>query len=144
VATFRYTQVIERPVADVFDTVIHVERFPDWSPRNPSARKLTGGEIGEGSEFEMGIKGFGKVHQELQQFERDRRVRIVPSLRMLQGGHLFVFTDLGGSTRVDHELEMRPKGVFKLMAPMVWATGRKNLRETADALQRHLERAPGC
>jgi hypothetical protein len=32
-----------------------------------------------------------------------------------------------------------PKGVFKLMGPMVTSTGRKNLRATADARKRHLE-----
>jgi hypothetical protein len=36
---------------------------------------------------------------------------------------------------------MIPKGVFKLMAPMMKRTGRMNLRATADALKRYLERA---
>jgi hypothetical protein len=34
---------------------------------------------------------------------------------------------------------MTPKGLFKLMAPMMTMTGRRNLRATAAALQRHLE-----
>jgi hypothetical protein len=34
---------------------------------------------------------------------------------------------------------MHPKGPFKLFAPMIGMIGRKNLRETANALQRHLE-----
>lgn len=36
---------------------------------------------------------------------------------------------------------MIPKGVFKLMAPMMKRTGRMNLRAMADALKRYLERA---
>jgi hypothetical protein len=138
---FRLTQEINRPVADVFDTVIHIENFPAWSPQNPSARRLSSGEIGDGSLFEMEIKGFGPVRQQLREFERNRRVRIVPDINTLGGGHRFTFTDLCGRTRVDHELEMNPKGVFRLMAPMMFVIGRRNLRITADALKRHLESA---
>ncbi len=64
----------------------------------------------------------------------------MPQVRSIAGGHRFTFTDLSGETRVDHELEMTPKGVFKLMGPMLTLTGRRNLRATAAALQRHLER----
>ena len=109
---FRMTQEINRPVMEVFDTVIHVENFPAWSPQNPSARRVSSGPIGEGSRFVMEIKGFGHVPQELQEFETNRRVRIVPDIPQLAGGHRFKFTDLGGRTRVDHEMEMNPQGLL--------------------------------
>jgi len=83
---------------------------------------------------------FGKVIQELQEFSRPEHVRIVPHIRALEGGHRFLLTTLGDSTRVDHELEMRPKGPFRLLTPMMGIIGRKNLRQTANALQAHLER----
>jgi len=41
--------------------------------------------------------------------------------------------------RVDHELEMTPKGAFRLFAPMMGMIGRKNLRDTANPLKAHLE-----
>jgi hypothetical protein len=34
---------------------------------------------------------------------------------------------------------MKPKGAFVLFAPMMGMMGRKNLRDTADALQARLE-----
>jgi hypothetical protein len=37
-------------------------------------------------------------------------------------------------------VEIRPKGVFILLAPMMGLIGRKDLRDTANALQAHLER----
>src|SRR5207245_7146992 len=110
-------------------------------PTIKSSRQLTPGEIGEGTRFEWELRGFGKVEQELREFDRDRRVRIVPIMRSLAGGHRFTFTDVGGQTRVDHELEMIPKGFFKMLAPMMKAAGRRNLRATAAALQRRLEQA---
>jgi hypothetical protein len=37
---------------------------------------------------------------------------------------------------------MKPNGVFRLFAPMMGIIGRKNLRDTANALQQYVER-PG-
>ena len=140
-AVFKLTQFIDRPVEEVFNTVIHLEEFPKWSPQNPSARRLSQGEIGEGSRFEMEIKGFGLVPQTLEEFERNARVRVVPHIKQLDGGHRFIFTDLGARTRVDHEMEMTPKGAFVLMLPMMYLLGRRNLKLTTGALKKHLEAA---
>jgi hypothetical protein len=141
VPTFTSSQYIDRPVADVFDTVIHVENFPAWSPNNhKSARRLSEGPIGEGARFEIEIKGFGKVVQTLEEFEANKRVRIVPSIKMLSGGHRFIFKSEGQGTRIEHELEMKPKGLFVLMTPMMLMMGKKNLREVTDALKAWLEK----
>ena len=61
----------------------------------------------------------------------------------MTGGHRFLLTAEGARTRVDHELEMTPKGLFKLFAPLMGVMGGRNLRDTADALQSYLERSAG-
>ena len=136
------TQTINRPVEKVFNVVSDAGNFAAWNPTIRASRRLDAGAVGNGSRFEWQLRGFGKVVQEFEEFERNRRVRIVPKLKTLSGGHRFTFTDLGGSTRIEHELEMLPKGVFRLMAPMIARTGRKNLRDTAEALQAFVERNP--
>lgn len=141
---FKLTQVIDRPVDEVFNTVIHLEDFPRWSPQNPSARRISQGEIAEGSRFEMEIKGFGLVPQTLEEFDRNRRVRVVPHIKQIAGGHRFIFTDLGGKTRIDHELEMTPKGIYTLMLPMMYLIGKRNLKLTIQALKEHLETGAGA
>jgi uncharacterized protein YndB with AHSA1/START domain len=142
VALLTRTQTIDRPVEDVFGVVADAANFAAWNPTIKASRRLDAGELGNGSRFEWQLRGFGKVVQEFDEFERNRRVRIVPKLKTLSGGHRFSFTDLGGRTRIDHELEMLPKGIFRLMAPLMARTGRKNLRDTAEALQALLERKP--
>ena len=137
--TLRRTQVIDRPVGEVFDVVVDAGNFASWNPTIKSSRKLTAGDIGAGSRFEWTMRGFGKVRQELQEFERNQRVRMVPDMRSISGGHRFIFTELGNQTRVDHELEMTPKGALKLLTPVMRIVGRSNLRRTAEALQRYLE-----
>ena len=117
-----------------------VERFGDWNPTTEAGHKITPGPIGEGTSFEVSIKGFGKQVLTLADYRVDEQVRLVPTSRMFAGGHLFEFSDDGGRTRVDHELVMEPKHVFKLLSPMMGRMARKNLAATADALQSHLER----
>jgi uncharacterized protein YndB with AHSA1/START domain len=129
------TQVIKRPVEQVFSTVIDAGNFAAWNSTIKASRRLDEGEIGNGSRFEWQLRGFGKVVQELQEFEPNRRVRIVPQLKSLSGGHRFLFTAPGDTTRIDHQLEMVPSGLFRLFAPMIARTGSKNLRDTAEALR---------
>ena len=137
------TQVIDRPVGEVFDTVIDAGEYASWNPTITASRRLDAGEIGEGSRFEWKLRGFGRVIQELDEFRRNERVRIVPHTKTLAGGHRFLFSAEGERTRVDHELEMIPRGMFRLFAPLMARTGRKNLRATAEALQAHLEGPAG-
>jgi uncharacterized protein YndB with AHSA1/START domain len=139
VAIITRTQVIKKPVEDVFGVVADGGNFAAWNPTIRASRRLDDGAICNGARFEWDLRGFGKVVQEFQEFEPNARVRIVPHIKMLGGGHRFRFTAKGGETRIDHELEMTPKGIFRLFAPMMGMIGRKNLRDTADALQRHLE-----
>jgi len=134
------SQIVKAPVNEVFDAIIDGANFAAWNPTVRSSRRLDSGEIGNGTRFEWKLRGFGKVVQELQEFSRPERVRIVPQIKSLAGGHRFLLTAQGDGTRIDHELEMQPKGAFRLFAPMMGAIGRKNLRDTADALQAHLEK----
>ena len=139
----RCTQEIDRPVGDVFALVIHGGDFASWNPTVTESRQLTPDPIGEGTRFEWKLRGFGAVQQELQEFDPNRRVRIVPHHRSLAGGHRFTFTDLGARTRIDHELEMVPKGIFKLMSPFMASVGKKNLQATASALDTRLAEGTG-
>lgn len=142
-ATLRRTQVIDRPPADVFAAIVDLESYPRWNPTTKAARKLSTDETGEGTRFELTIRGFGKTVQELRGFERDRRVTLVPDIKALTGGHTFMLAPEGGATRVDHELEMTPRGAWKLIAPVIPMIGRRNLRETATALKGWVERPSG-
>jgi len=138
VARITRSQLISQPVEQVFRVVIDGANFARWNPTVRMSRLLTDGPIGEGTRFEWKLKGFGLVTQELQEFEPNKRVRIVPLIKTLGGGHRFIFHGQGQTTRIDHELELIPRGVFKLAAPIMVVMGRKNLRDTADALEHYL------
>jgi|HubBroStandDraft_6_1064221.scaffolds.fasta_scaffold4907293_1 hypothetical protein len=65
---------------------------------------------------------------------------IVLKLKMVGGGHRFIFSCQGNKTKIDHELIMNPIGVFLLLAPMINIAGKKNLNDTTNALQKYLEK----
>lgn len=134
------SQVINQPAETVFETIIDGGNFAAWNPTIRASRRLDDGPAGNGTKFEWELRGLGKVVQELQEFSPPDRVRIVPHIKTLTGGHRFRLTAEGDSTRVDHELEMKPRGAFRLFAPLMGIIGRKNLRDTANALKAHLER----
>ena len=134
------TQIIKKPVDEVFAVVADGGGWADWNPTVRASRRLDTGPIGNGARFEWDLRGVGKVVQEFQEFEPNRRVRILSHVKMVEGGHRFRFSAQGQGTRIDHELEIRPKSMFVLLAPMIGLNGRKNLRDTANALQAHLER----
>ena len=134
------TQFIKKPVDEVFAVVADGASWADWNPTVRASRRLDAGPIGNGARFEWQLRGVGKVVQEFQEFEPNTRVRLVTHVKTMKGGHLFRFSTHGEQTRLDHEVEIRPKGVFMLFAPMMGLIGRKDLRDTANALQAHLER----
>ena len=134
------TQLIDAPIDAVFAVIVDGGNFAAWNPTIRSSRRLDVGEIANGSRFEWDLRGFGKVEQELDEFDRPRQVRIVPRMKQMEGGHRFRLSSEGGGTRIEHELEMRPKGVFVLFTPMMGIIGRKNLKDTANALQAHIEK----
>jgi hypothetical protein len=134
------TQFIKKPVDEVFAVVADGASWADWNPTVRASRRLDAGPIGNGARFEWELRGVGKVVQEFQEFEPNTRVRFVTHVKTMKGGHLFRFSTQGEQTRIDHELEIRPQGVFLLFAPMMGLIGRKDLRDTTNALQAHLER----
>jgi uncharacterized protein YndB with AHSA1/START domain len=138
---YAITQVINAPVELVFEHAAALDRFQDWSPLNPTTGKRSEGEPAEGATFWMEIKGFGKVNQTLREFEKNKRFLVSPESKMFSGGgHRWIFTDLGnGTTQIDHEMEMLPRGIFKLMKPMIVKQGRSTIDTTTEHFKNYVE-----
>src|SRR5262245_2237311 len=141
-ALIKLSQVIDRPAREVFAVIADVANLAKWNPTIKSARKLSDGPAGEGTRFEMELGGFGAVQHTLEEFQKDARARYVPHFKVTSGGHRFTLIAEGEKTRVDHELEMKPKGIYVLMSPLMGVMGRKNLKRTADALKQYVEAQP--
>jgi Polyketide cyclase / dehydrase and lipid transport len=140
-AVITRTQVIHKPVDEVFDVLADLGSWAKWNPTIRSSRWLDDQPIGNGARFEWGLRGLGPVVQELGEFKRNAQLRIVTDLKPVKGGHRLRLTATGDATRIDHELEIIPRGIFRLFAPMLVMNGRRNLRDTANAIENHFESA---
>src|SRR5215471_20121942 len=103
--TLRLSQTINRPGGDVFSVIADVANLAKWNPTITGSKKVTDGAPRTGTQFEMTVRGFGKVPQTLEEFDQNKRARYVPHFGAMTGGHRFVLTDRGAQTQVDHELE---------------------------------------
>ena len=140
----KVSQVVNCDLEYAFDVVVSVQLYPNWNPTTKSAHKIkespSGEEVGEGTTFLIALRGFGKQELVCTEFEKYKQVRLVPVSKMFSGGHRFIFFREGDKTRIEHELEMNPKGLMKLFTPMMGKMMNKNINETVNALQKFLER----
>jgi len=55
------TQIIKKPVDEVFAVVADGASWADWNPTVRASRRLDAGPIGNGARFEWQLRGAGKV-----------------------------------------------------------------------------------
>ena len=137
--TTTLSQTIEAPADEVFAVVSDVAAYADWNPTITGSRLLSDGEVANGTRLEFAIKRMGAQEMEVTNFEAGRSIRFEQRSGMMEGGHRFTLSEDGGGTRVDQELVMRPKGLFRLMSPLMSMMAKRNLRKIADALAARVE-----
>ncbi len=92
-----HRQRIEAPVNLVWDTLVDVERMPEWTPSMSSVVALGNGPIGFGSRFAIKQPGMQKMEWVVTDFEPVRRFRWSSTI--------------GGVTTVgDHKLSPKANG----------------------------------
>ena len=138
--------VINRPVDEVFDFVADARNEPLYNALMLRAEKLTPGPIGIGTRFRDQIAltvGPAAIAIEIIDYERPRR--LTESIRLsrmdIRGG--LTFDPVPGGTRMRWSWEWMPRGVFKLLTPLmarfgprqeqrIWA-GLKHVMEAQEA-----------
>jgi carbon monoxide dehydrogenase subunit G len=130
---------IDRPAENVWDYFTDVGNDPDWNPQAISVRKTTEGPLGVGSRFHVVRKMSGPMDLEYTEYARPLRW----SLRGVGRGMTFTYsaalTPSGSSTELTSRMQLEPKGVFKLLSPVMRSVTAKQLSEVHLALKRKLE-----
>ena len=138
-ATVKFSSTIGRPAEDVFDLVANVGRNPEWCPGFTGAERLTAGPIGRGTAFRTAMRGMGDLEIRITEYERPRRLWFVGAASAVEIGHGFVFTPDGAGTRVDQRIDVRPKGLLRLAAPLMALTLKRRILTNTAALKAYLE-----
>jgi hypothetical protein len=87
----------------------------------------------------VGAARFGTVLEELREFGPNCRLRIVPQVGSIAGATASLHRARRGDPHGPRAAD-DAEGFITLVGPMLTLTGRRNLRATAAALQRYLER----
>jgi hypothetical protein len=133
--------VINRPVEEVFDFVADERNEPRYNPRMLRAEKISPGPIGPGARFRAEFSSFRRpvAMIEVAGYERPRRLASSTHMSAMDVRGSLTFDPVPEGTRMRWSWELEPRGLFKLMTPVVARTGRRQERAIWTSLKRFLE-----
>lgn len=138
-AIIRLTHTINRPVADVFAAIADIASYPNWHPSVRTATKLTDGPIRVGTRFRGTSRPFGRLDMVVKEYEEPERFKTHDQAIIATVNHLLLLTSDGESTRVEHIVETKARGLGLLIGPLVAFLVRRTLRNGIRGLSRYLE-----
>jgi uncharacterized protein YndB with AHSA1/START domain len=134
--------VIRRPVDEVFDFVADERNEPRYNRRIRRAEKLSPGPIGRGARFRAEAVTLGRTIRmtiEYTAYERPRR--LASSIHMAAADIVGTlrFDPVPTGTRMSWSWEMRLRGLYRLLTPIIAGAGRRQERANWAGLKRFLE-----
>jgi uncharacterized protein YndB with AHSA1/START domain len=139
VATVTLSSVIERPAEEIFDVLADIRRNPEWCPAFGRTEKLTPGPVGSDTVFRTSLRGMGDLQIRVTRYERPRRIWFTTRAKTAEIKHNFVLTSGDGGTYVEQEIDVRPRAVLRLVAPVMALMLRRSIQSNTAALKAYLE-----
>jgi hypothetical protein len=136
--------VIERPAEEVFDFVADERNEPLYNPRMIRAEKLTEGPVGAGTQFSATVLSGRRpldMVVECTAAERPRRLASRTAMASSEVRGELTFEPVPEGTRMHWSWELRPKGFYRLLSPLMGPLGRRSERQIWTGLKRYLEKS---
>ena len=137
--------VIDRPVGVVFDYVADQSNEPQYNPQMVRAEKMTAGPVGVGTRFRSVVASMGRTSEmviECTGYDRPRRLDSTTTMQQADISYTLTFEPAGTSTRMRWSGQVRPKGAYRLLGPMITWMGRRQERRIWTSLKHRLEASP--
>lgn len=123
------TVVIGRPVEEVFSYVLDLAKNgPNWAPDLESVKQTSEGPVGEGTTFEQVQTVMGKRRNSSLRFtavDPNRSIEAAANVGPLAPTARATFEEADGGTRLTVRGNANPKGVFKLLSPVMSKQGQR-------------------
>lgn len=133
---------IDAPVDEVFDFVADERNEPAFNPRMLRVEKLTDDPIGTGTRFAATVLSGRRPEDmivEFTSFDRPHRLASRSATASAEIRGALTFAAVPEGTRLSWSWELRPKGFYRLLAPLIGPLGRRSERTVWTGLKRHLE-----
>ena len=131
--------VIAREPADVFDVAADPERQLEWDPQTVSVAKLTPGPLGRGARYRVTVKKLGVIEYEFPEFDRPVRFAHQAPVKFGEMHHAFDVEPVAEGARLTQTIRVDPRGVGRVLRPLLPSMLRKVVRTINADLKRHLE-----
>jgi uncharacterized protein YndB with AHSA1/START domain len=134
--------VINRPVEDVFDFVADERNEPRYNPKMRRAELISEGPIGVGTRFRAETASMGRAVQmviEFTGFERPRRIEETVHMSSMDLQGAMTFDPVPEGTSMHWAWDLKPRGMLKMMGPLVARMGRRGEQTIWGSLKHLLE-----
>ena len=143
-AKFEMSEVINRPVEEVFRHVTDLDSYPKWHSSIVDTRRITDGPIGVGSKWTevfriMGIRA--QTILEITEYEPNSRVVFQgTTLGPVEPNFVINFDQAQGATKVSYIVEPKARAPFNLLVSLFGVQyGKRDLRSYLTKLKQVLE-----
>ena len=137
--------LIGQPVDVVFDYVADQSNEPQYNPRMVRAEKITPGPVGKGTQFRSAVASMGRTAEMLIEctgYDRPTRFASTTTMAQADFSYLLTFEPAAAGTRMRWSGQVRPKGAFRLLGPVITWLGMRQEQRIWASLKLHLEAAP--
>jgi hypothetical protein len=136
--------VIGRPVDVVFDYVADQSNEPQYNVQMVRAEKITPGPVGKGTRFRSAVASMGRTAEMLIEctgYDRPRLLESTTTMRQANISYTLRFEPAAPGTRMHWSGQVRPKGAFRLLGPVITWLGMRQEQRIWTSLKNHLEAA---
>ncbi len=118
---------IDCPPSTVFDLMADLRSERHWNRDSDSVELTSDGPVARGSTFHLVAKGNRHNDVTIAEFARPGRIEFAGRSDQMDVDVTYTFTPEAGGTRMQGTFEPRPKGVMRLLLPLLMPVIRRDL-----------------
>ena len=134
--------LINRPVELVFDYVADQRNELAYNPRMLRSEKITDGPIGVGTRFRATARSGRRAVQmliEITEYDRAKWLGSQTTMSSVGVNGGLTFEPVDGATRMSWSWEVSPRGLLRLLGPLIARQGRRQEQTIWTGLKAQLE-----
>ena len=129
---------IKRPAEKVFDYTTDARSWPKWQTILPQAEQTSSGPVAVGTTFKGIVRMMGLsmkwTAKTTEHVPYTKYGKTITSMALINQQHN-TYEAVGGATRFTILYDLRMRGIFKLMSPILVSRMRKELRKSLENLK---------